>query len=488
MPSAAPARRRLARRAAVSLAAGALFWGSPALAFTPCLVIGSPMPPPCIVIDGTKIAEHVNTIRNVSQQIQEMSKVAENLADLKKIMQAGETNEAASISNVKAWVPIAPGVEVSFAIAANEMSKLLPDSNDLTQDETDAHRAAMIIGERAASGDGWSIAQSIKARLDGMRADGELLTKAVAQCSTSLRRDWQLNTHARMLQLRSLVALREARQNRTVYKAVVSIAESPIEEVKTYERGDSDPYTPEARPDFGKTITQIAIRTAQLLALKNGSDAAALFAIALEQLTATRSEYEGLQQIARVTEQNLINLVEYEARRVGRDKNTILSILNQAMSQYDQTTWDDPGKNDAAKAAAVAATKAAERQIGKDLSDDIVSALVTRAEAFKQAAFFGEFAKDSNEYTAATSNAQAAYSEGLGVNIADRTALQNKIDVLTQEIEALKAELSSAPADVRQRAEAVTNDLKVASGAVSPDTVPDPGETDGPQAEPVDVR
>lgn len=449
------------------LLAGAAF-ATPAMA-TPCLAVGSLSPPPCMIIDPSKILEHANKIKQYRDRITELSQVAENLADISSIM--GEKAESKG-KPVKAWVPLAPGEEISFAQAANEMAAIMPESDTLTADQTDAQRAAMIIAERASSGDGWSLAQSTKERLVGMKNDGDILAKATGQCSTNLRRDVQLNTHAKLLYMRSLMALRELRQGKALYGAISTINYEPTEHIPTHDRESAPEYLPERGTDFASILTDIALNTARLLALKNGNEAAAVFATALSDLLQTKREYDTLAQIADQTNQTLVNLAAATASEKNVDAQALVLAANETMAKYDQSTWDTPDK-DAITARATALTKQVlDSMVDGNVSDQWITVLTARAEAYKQAAFFKDYAASADDYIKSTQTAQSAYSDGLGVDLQDKTALNTQIADLQKQIDDLKASLATAPPDVQKKAANILQQLNVASGAVSPLTTP----------------
>lgn len=466
--------RKIALIAILLASAGA---ATPAAAVSPCLKIGSPMPPPCLVVDTKKILEHINTIKNAKERLENLTRISENLADINKIMGAKAQSDG---KPVKAWVPLAPGEEISFAKAANEMAAVMPQTSELTASENDTQRAAMIIAERAASGDGWSISYAMKERLVGMNNDGTLLAKAMTQCSTTLRRDWQINTHAKLLYLRSLVALRELRQAEALQDAIGTVNYEPTKQMETHGRAEPGNYEPQYGRDDALILAQIAMFTVKLLALRNGQEAANIFTGTIREIDNTRIEYEGLEQIARETDRALAAQAAQTASRTGRDPKTLLEIVNRVMAQYDRTTWDTPEKEVIARRAADMAVNQLEKYLRTDVSDNWVKLLMARAEAYKQAAFFKEYAASSEQYKQATIEAQKAYSAGLETDISDAKAMAAKIAQLEAEIAALKASLATASPEVQKRAQDIMQQLMIASGSVSPNTAPSPAQTPTP--------
>lgn len=440
---------------------------TPAVAVTPCLAIGSTMPPPCLVVDSKKILEHIATIKNAKERLENLTRISENLADINKIMGAKAQSDG---KPVKAWVPLAPGEEISFAKAANEMAAVMPQTSELTATENDTQRAAMIIAERAASGDGWSLSYGMKERLVGMKNDGEILAKAMGQCSTTLRRDWQINTHAKLLYLRGLVALRELRQAEALQDAIGTVNYEPTKQMETHDRSEPAGYEPQYGRDDAQILAQIALYTVKLLSLRNGQEAANIFSGTIKQIDNTRIEYEGLEQIARETDRALAAQAAETASRTGRDPKTLLDIVNRVMAQYDRTTWDTPDKEAISRRAAELAVAELERTLRTDVSDNWLKLLMARAEAYKQAAFFKEYAVSSQEYKQATIQAQKAYSAGLETDIGDAKAMADKIALLEAEIAKLQASLADASPEVRKRAQEIMEQLMIASGAAAPST------------------
>lgn len=471
--------RRIPRTIALSAAllAGTAVT-SPALAVTPCLAIGSPMAPPCIVIDTSRIAESINKIKQMRDKIAELSQIAENFADINKIMGA----KAEAIGKpIKAWIPIAPGKEISFAQAANEMAAIMPESDSMTADQNDAQRAAMIIAERASSGDGWSVSGAMKERLVGMRNDGDIVAKAAGQCSTTLRRDWQINTHAKLLYLRSLMALRELRQAKALHNAVGTINYEPTEKVDSHDREDAPEYQPQRTHDFVDTLTEIALLTAQLLSVQNGNEAAKAFDATISEINQTKNEYAALEQIAAQANTRVNDLANATAAEKGVTAQELLNAVNAIMTKLDQSTWDTPDKDVITLKAATTAREMLNGMVDGDVSETWIQALIARAEANKQAAFFKEYAGSADQYLKSTIAAQAAYSSGIGTDIQDAQAMQARIAELEKQVADLKASLAGASPEIKQKADALIQQLNVAAGAVPPtaadEIAPDPAPT-----------
>lgn len=199
MTTARAVRKFLLLPAISTVAALACSSAAQAQLFSPCMVLGSPMPPPCIVLDSKSLADwaqrHVAEVQKVAQAKQFID---ESVSQTKGI---GETVQ--SLANFKIDLQI-PKFNLPQNPFTGSGSGILDVKGKIggqffTGSDSSTTAGARVNAQREkiaseAYVDAWSSGAAAGAESDHIATNIAALQKEVAE-STNLRGDWAANSH-----------------------------------------------------------------------------------------------------------------------------------------------------------------------------------------------------------------------------------------------------------------------------------------------------
>ena len=190
----------------VCTTAGSLWVGllapEPASAFiSPCNVLGSPMPPPCITFDYKRLADiatkHAQEAQKVVSKIQEVKSWADGQKIIGKMQEAVGIKDLVDTQVLNGLAQSFPDVQAatSFLSAKASTSKLFADVG-ASVDSMSTIQVQRDQYARAANVDSMALSYRKGEVLDAVLADANRIKKAACS-STDLRSDWAVNSEAR---------------------------------------------------------------------------------------------------------------------------------------------------------------------------------------------------------------------------------------------------------------------------------------------------
>jgi hypothetical protein len=167
--------------------------------FSPCMLIGSPMPPPCIKTDYKKL------IQAQLQQVHELEKIAQTVNTIKEAKAAteGVVSEARDVASTKIDIslpnvsldagPILQGVKGDIAGYANKMGQTFYAGSDATVIQTQQTQRNRQLVEVDAVVDAY--AYGLQGRSETESANTRYAELGKRACkSKDLRTDWTVNS------------------------------------------------------------------------------------------------------------------------------------------------------------------------------------------------------------------------------------------------------------------------------------------------------
>lgn len=450
-------RARFLAGAAVLVAACALPSAANAQ-FSPCMVLGSPLPPPCIVLDAGKIAQQAAELRQKAQHLQQL---ASQVSEMKNIQGALGAVKGVVKLPYAGVTPIAPIQPITADAAVAEITARLPKVADNSAAKAE-FRKTLNSERRSTAGDGWAIAETTKSRLANLDVRARTI-QAVAICSArrpagttndSLRTDWQINTRAKSLVMQTMATLKEVSAARLEAKSVNIFTMDEAAAAPDLERAPAPAPIKMPGSDWATRLGQIASLSNKLSALMTAKSIVTSFKDAISGNRQTQAEYGQVLQAAQNSEAQLQRLLANEARKKRINVASLQQVANDYMSQ-DRTTWDDPSKDSVAKRMADAAEDRMDRMVSGDISNDVSDYLRNRAEAYKQEAFFRPIAEDAKAMADDTVKSMQEYSSSLGLNIQDQRILDAEIAKTQAELGQIGNSMNTAPAEIIRQRDAI---------------------------------
>lgn len=450
-------RARFLAGAAVLAAACALPNAAHAV-ISPCMVLGSPMPPPCIVFDASKVIQHAAELKSKTEELQNIVQQAKEMTDIQGALGKVKGAVKAPFAGV---TPIAPIAMITPAQASSQFAASLP-APDGSVAGSGAYGAAVQTAARASAGDGWAIATTTKDRLVQLDLRARTI-QAVAICSArkpaaagdaGLRTDWQINTRAKSLVMQTMATLKEVQAARLHEKSVKAFEKPSVGSGKTLPRVEAPTPSIPKSEEWAPKLGAIAGLSNKLSALMLAGSLYLAYKEAISGHQQTQTEYQSVLKAAQNSEAQLQSLAAAEARRKGVSAASLLSTANQYMSR-DRTAWDDPSKSDVAKSLADAAKKQLDRMVPGDVSGQWSTLLQNRAEAYKQEAFFRPISEQASVLEKDAIASLAQYEASIGMKISDKSVLDAEIAKVQQELGAIGNSMQGAPADVIRQRDAI---------------------------------
>lgn len=450
-------RARFLAGAAVLVAACALPTAANAQ-FSPCMVLGSPLPPPCIVLDAGKIAQQAAELRQKAQHLQQLASQVNEMKNIQGALGAVKGVVKLPYAGV---TPIAPIQPITADAAIAEITRRLPTVSN-TPEARAQFRTTLNTERRSTAGDGWAIAETTKSRLTNLDLRARTI-QAVAICSArrpagttndSMRTDWQINTRAKSLVMQTMATLKEVSAARLEAKSVNVFTIDEAAAAPNLERAPAPAPVRMPGSDWATRLGQVASLSNKLSALMTAKSIVTSFKDAISGNRQTQTEYGQVLQAAQSSESQLQRLLSNEARKKRISVQTLQQVANDYMSQ-DRTTWDDPSKTDIAKRLADAAEDRMDRLVSGDISNDVSDYLRNRAEAYKQEAFFRPIAEDAKAMAEDTQRSMQEYSQSLGLNIEDQRVLDAEIARTQAELGQVGNSMNTAPAEVLRQRDAI---------------------------------
>lgn len=439
-------RARILAGAAVLAAACALPSAAQAQ-IGPCPTL---QPPPCIVIDPSKIAQSTAEIANKTKQITELANKAKEMASIQGLL--GKL-KAPGMGGYGGLAPIAPTNPTTISAAAADISKNMPVMSG-SPDQQRAISAKNRILVRSAAGDGYALSQAMKQRLLQFQTDAvQLQGEAVG--GADVRYDWQINNRARNLMMRALVSLREVQSARINLEAVQQLGKMEgTNALPSFQHAEAAAIAPQAVPTWGKTLGDISSMTNKLQALQTARQLSISHKDSLDGFAATQAEYQQMLGAAQSSQRDVQNIANRDAQR-NVPASKLIQRADQIMAQRDQTTWDNPDKAKIAKNAADYAEDQLDKLVSGDVSNSWSDYLRNRAEAYKQEAFFRPINADAIAARDSSIAYMKEFEDSVGFPVADIGALDRQIAETTAQLKALGGSLDTAPDPVKAQREAI---------------------------------
>ena len=435
-----------------------------------CLIFGSPLPPPCIVIDASKVAQQAAEIKAKADEIREMANKAKEMTSIQGALGAVTDKPVGMIDSIEPIAPIGPTTanEAIYTFKAT-----IPQSNS-TQSGRGAFNTELEEAVRGAGGDGWSIAQVAKGRLTNLANEARKI-QAFASCNArrkaapdgddnaNLRTDWQIRNRAETLMLQSMALMQEVEAARLNANSVSVLGEEGPSKAPDMQRSNAPDIPKSNNPQWGPklaTVANLATKLAALYAAKKVIDG---FLGAKANHRETQREYEQVLEKARNADRELQNLAVREARKKGKSAAFLMNKVNQVMSQ-DRTAWDDPAKGPITERLAKSAKGQLDNMVKGDVSKDWVNTIIDRSDAYKEEAFFRPISEDSKKLDKELDQWISEYEKSIGVKASDSAALQAAIAETESQLATVGTELKSAPADIiRQRDQIYNSTVQMAA-------------------------
>lgn len=426
---------------------------------SPCMVLGSPLPPPCITMDVQKIIEQAQEIKNKTDQLQSLVSQAKEYTSIQGALGAVKARVRTTEAPLLPIAPIAPTTAVA---AAKELNDAIPKSNGSPNGDAQ-YRGVVQIINRGAAGDGWAISEVSKVRIDKLNLRANVLQMA-AQCAArkpalagdkdNMRSDWQVNTNAKSLVMQAMVNLREVQAARVNLKSTRLLGVTGVAGASSFPRTEAAALPPPVQSQWSEKLGTIANLSNKLSALMTAKSLFASFQEAVSGHRQTQAEYQQTVVARDQADSALSSLAYAEQRRKGVSAQALIQTVNAYMSQ-DRTTWDDPSKWDVAKRLADAAENRLDGMVKGDVSDSWSDYLRNRAEAYKQEAFFRPIAEDAKALERDTIASIRDYENSLGVSIEDSAKLDAEIARTQQALAETGRSMAGAPPEVLRQRDAI---------------------------------
>lgn len=469
------ARARLLAGAAVLAAACALPSAAQAQ-FGPCAFLGSPQPAlPCITLDGGKALEQAKELKNKYDQLEKLKEQASEYTSMQGVL--GKIKQQAQASYTVA-APVAPIQATTIAAASSKIQSELPGRGQ-TAEGTSAARDYYQNLVRSSAGDGWAISAVYKNRMQEMQQlAGRLSCKMRVReakfaankndttVQTDNRTDWQMNTQARSLMLRAMTNLKEIQSARANLEATTVLSTVQGASDKKFERVEAPVQLPAAVPTGAVVLGNLSNSTNKLQALLTAVQLAISFKESLNGFKETQSEYQQILAAANAAQNRVLSLAASDARKKGVSSTSLMQRADQLMASMDRTTWDDPDKSKVAEKAAKYTEDQLDKMVSGDVSNDWSGYLQTRAEAYKQEAFFNPLNQDAIAAENDTKKAILEQEAATGISINDQAKLQAAINAARQEVAAAQAAVAAEGPDVRAAANSIVNNGLACGGYV----------------------
>lgn len=445
-------RARILAGAAVLAAACALAAPAQAQFASPCMLLGSPLPPPCIIFDPSKVATMATEISQKTQQIAQLKSQIEQYTSIQGLL--GKLKQG-GIGSIGGYEPIAPISPITPQAASAELAKVLPPAG-LSQEQASSYKKMDALRVRAAAGDGYAIATAIKARLADMATTAAKVESLAAQGSADMRTDWQANTQARALMLRALQTLAEVRAAHVTLVSQNALGSTtPAKSVFTQGTPASTPAA--SAPNYAEGLGKVSNLSNQLASLLSAKQVAASYVDSINGFRETQAEYQQMLQAAQASEAQLESLASYDASRKRVSAQALLDRANSIMASRDRTVWDDPNKQTSAKAAAGYAESQLDKMVPGDVSNSWGDYLQNRAEAYKQEAYFRPINEEAKQSEQDAIQSLKDYSASLGVDASNPNALDAEIARVQQQLKDAGQSLATAPDQVQAQRDAIYN-------------------------------
>lgn len=441
-------RARILAGAAVLTAACAL----PSVAnaqIGPCPTL---LPPPCIVIDPSKIVQSTAEIANKTRQIAQEAQKLKEMTSIQGIL--GKV-KAPAMGGYNAMAPIAPIQPQSIAAASSEIYARMPAPSGSSEQQQKI-LADNRIYLRGAAADGYAMSQIVKQRLQTMSADVTQLQSEAAATSADVRTDWQINGRARNLMMRALMNLREVQAARVNLAAMTQLSSAkPVAYSAPVKYAEAAAPRPVQSPVWGQQLGRIADLTNKLQSLKTAKQLSGSYKDSISGFQQTQAEYQMMLNAANQSQSRLQSLANSEAARKRVSAATLMNRANQLMAARDQTTWDNQDKVKIAKRAAEYTEDQLDKLVSGDVSNSWSDYLMNRAEAYKQEAFFRPINEDAKALEADTRRYMRDFEQSVGFPIGDVNSIDRQIAEVNAELATLGRSLDTAPQEVRAQRDAI---------------------------------
>lgn len=423
----------------------------------PCAIFGSPLPPPCIVFDSSKVVQQAMDIKAKADELREMANKAKEMTSIQGALGAVTDKPVTMITSIE---PIAPIESVSANDAISSFKASIPVSNG-TQSGRATFVGELEKADRGAAGDGWSIAQVAKGRLTNLAEEARKI-QAFAACNArrkaaaggddnaNLRTDWQIRNRAQSLVFQSMALMQEVEAARLNGKAVSMLAMDGPSSAPDMQRSQAPSVPQNTNKKWGQTLATVADYATKLAALYAAKEIMEGFLSAREGQKETQREYQQVLAKAQKAERDLQNLAAREARRKGKSASSLVAVVNQVMAQ-DRTAWDDPAKGRVTEALAKSAKNRLDKMVKGDAYDSWVKTIIARSDAYKEEAFFRPISKDSKALEDELTKWIASYEGDLGVKASNPAELQKAIAKLEAELAEVGNSMAEAPDDIKRQ-------------------------------------
>ena len=460
---------------AAAIAAGCAFSGSAQAQISPCMVIGSPLPPPCIIVDLGKITEVATEIKNKKAQLDKITQQGKEYTDIQGMI--GDIKLKA-MPTFKIDESIAPLEQTTVGAARTEFSSALP-KGEITGGERAGVNSENNALLRAAAGDGWAIAVASQFKLSSMEYDASVIAARIKCRETvkgtaaedeygNMRQDWQINTQARSLMLRAIAAQKEINAAKLNLDSVQAVTNRTMQtNVQDFEYKEAAAPVAAPKNTWAVNIGDIANLANKLQTLMTAKELAKSFGDSLKGARDTQAEYEETRVEAARAQAVVQNIANSDARKKNKSAASLLARADQIMSQMDRTSWDDPSKGKITETAAKRAESELDKMVKGDVNDNWDVYLQRRADAFKKEAFFRPISADAKTDEASTIAAIRDQETASGFQITDLNGIDKEIQKVQAELAAKQQALANAPADIQKKAAAITSNSTTCAGYVT---------------------
>lgn len=423
----------------------------------PCAVFGSPLPPPCIVFDSSKVVQQAMDIKAKADELRELANKAKEMTSIQGAIGAITDKPVSMVASIE---PIAPIESITSNDAISAFKSAIP-AGDTSQSGRTSFTGALEEADRGASGDGWSIAQVAKGRLTNLAEEARKI-QAFASCNArrkaaaggddnaNLRTDWQIRNRAETLLFQSMALMQEVEAARLNGKAVSMLAMDGPNSAPDMQRTEAPSVPQNTNGKWGQKLATVADYANKLAALYAAKKIMDGFLSAREGQKETQREYEQILEKARNADRELQQLAAREARRKGKSASSLIAAVNQVMSR-DRTSWDDPAKGRITESLAKSAKNRLDKMVKGDAYDSWVDAIIKRSDAYKEEAFFRPISKDSKALEDELTKWIASYEGDLGVKASNPSELQSAIAKLEADLAEAGNSMAEAPDDIKRQ-------------------------------------
>lgn len=404
-------------------------------------------PPPCIVMDLSKIAQHAAVLTKRAAEIEQYVQQVKTYTDVNRALGAAGIGKLAPIAKLPAIDPVTPE---SSAQISNELISALNIPNDSIETREDAGRQRKLRIRDAAL-HAKALADMMKLRLADLDKQANDLQ---GESSSSLRNDWENNSRARTLML---VAMNQYKEVVATGVSLRSLQHIPSAMPNASGFPDPGTYTPATTgTGLSQQLADLQDASQKLLALKAAQQTLDSYTSSISLDRETQNQYQAMLQAA----QQAQGQVQAQANATAGNKHipasTIMATVNAYMAN-DTTTWDDPSKADSAKYWAGKAKSQLDKMVSGDVTDDWIDLLQTRAEAAKEEAFFRQTNVDAIANEASDRASLASFAAQQGV---DSASLAQQLQQAQSNLDKANAALSSASGDDAAKRDQILSDLR----------------------------